>query len=357
MPTFPADTFAEAHPRSDDGAPIFTFTPKAGHAPAGELARWISDRRPEVDALLQRHGALLFRGFGVEDALGFEAVAKALDPELRNDYLGTSPRAAITEFVHSASELPSQFPVPQHAEMSFVPRPPRKVFFHCQVPPRAHGETPVCDLRKVWAQLQPRVREEFLARGVRNIRNYHGPETKAGRDFWKLKRWDEMFGTTDRGVVEARCREQRFEASWDKGGRLRLVNTQDAARQHPATGETAWHNHVQVFHVAAAALEYEKIVKRQGGLRARGLALFTRALTALKGLRTAPEEQGMHCTFGDGGEIPLSTVRQVSDVFWRNMVFVPWRFGDVLAIDNFNTSHGRMPYTGLRNIQVAWTSG
>ena len=32
----------------------------------------------------------------------------------------------------------------------------------------------------------------------------------------------------------------------------------------------------------------------------------------------------------------------------------PWRRGDVLAIDNFAVSHGRLPDSGPREIAVAW---
>jgi hypothetical protein len=38
-----------------------------------------------------------------------------------------------------------------------------------------------------------------------------------------------------------------------------------------------------------------------------------------------------------------------------NVIF-PWRKNDVLAIDNFSTSHGRLPYEGPREILVCWSA-
>ena len=62
----------------------------------------------------------------------------------------------------------------------------------------------------------------------------------------------------------------------------------------------------------------------------------------------------MHCTRLDGGEIPDADLEHVRDVVWRHLVVVPWRRGDVVAIDNQSTSHGRLPYEGPRQIAVCW---
>jgi alpha-ketoglutarate-dependent taurine dioxygenase len=35
-------------------------------------------------------------------------------------------------------------------------------------------------------------------------------------------------------------------------------------------------------------------------------------------------------------------------------VITPWKNGDVLAIDNDSTGHGRLPFYGPRMIAVAW---
>lgn len=346
-------SFAIRELRSTNGRPMALVDGEG--AGLGALREWIVAERPVIEAQWLRHGALRLRGFGVLGAEAFEQAALSLEPDLKTDYLGTSPRAAKSRYVFSASELPPHYPIAQHIEMSFLPSAPRKLFFHCTMASTRDGETPTVDMRKVWADLDPTVRGSFADRGVRNIRNYDGPGSPKGFDLWKLKRWDELFQTTDRTIAERKAREQGLHCEWLPQDRLRLINAQPASRVHPVTGETAWFNHVQVFHAAAAAIEYRHIRRRQRGLRSAFFSALTSSLTALKQRRLRPEEQGMHTTYGDGGEIPRGHVEHLLDTIWNHLVIEPWQEGDILAIDNRSTAHGRLPYRGPREVLVAWT--
>lgn len=339
--------------QSSNGKPMAVV--EGGGAPLSALTGWIQSNRERLEQAWTQHGSLRFRGFDVLGPQQFEQVALALEPDLKNDYLGTSPRNAKSKYVFSASELPPVYPISQHIEMSFLPSAPRKLFFHCTVPTAKDGETPTVDYRAVLRDLDPAVRAEFEKRGIRNVRNYDGPATPKGLDLWKLKRWDEMFQTSDKAVVEKKAAEQGLTVEWLPKDRLRLTNTQPATRQHPVTGEKVWFNHVQVFHLASAALEYSHILRRQKNLRSLGFAAITHSLTAVKRAFTAPERQALHATYADGGEIPLAHVRHLLDTIWKHLVIEPWRKGDVLAIDNRSTGHGRLPFSGPREVLVAWT--
>lgn len=321
------------------------------------LATWIRENQAQVSNLLRDHGALLFRGFGVRTPADFEKAALALEPNLGSEYLGTSPRLGVgnTKHVFSASELPGYYPIPQHCEMTFVKNPPKKLIFSCLVPVQGPGgETPLVDFRKVWAELDPAVRDRFVQGGFRIIRNYEGPEGAGRFDFWKLKRWDEIFGTTDRAMVEAKCAEAGFVPEWLARGRLRLVSEQPAMQPHPETGVPVWFSHVQVFHLGSAPAEYERIWKRMREPRLWGLWQFSRVMVAMK--RRAPSiDQSMHVTYADGREIDERDLEHLRDVIWKNLVAFPWQLGDIVAIDNRSVSHGRMPYRGPREIVVAWS--
>ena len=114
-------------------------------------------------------GAILFRGFQVKSGSDFQTAVQQYNPDLSNEYRGTSPRRLIggTEYVFSASELPPSYPIPQHIEMSFLPAPPRKLFFCCiEAPTSTGGETCLCDFKKVYEQLDPSIREEFETKQV-----------------------------------------------------------------------------------------------------------------------------------------------------------------------------------------------
>ncbi len=355
--TMPAAQFADTAPivadQTSDSLPL--FVQPAHSTSVSDVCTWLRNNEEWVQSKLARNGALFFRGFDVGGADDFEAIARSIDDELQNDYLGTSPRDGLTDYVFSASELPGFYPIPQHCEMSFVAKPPRRVFFCCLEEPAAgSGETPLVDFRQVYCDLDPAVRQRFEEGGVRIVRNYSAPGKTGKRDLWQLKGWDEMFLTTDRDAVEERCRAEGFEPIWGDGGELRLVSTHPVSREHPVTGERVWHNHTQVFHLSAAAGEYKRIYQLRPSLRNWGLWQFARAMIAFKRASAKSDEQPMHCTYTDGSEIPDADMENVRDAIWKNLKIIPWRRGDVVAIDNHSVAHGRLPYRGPRTVAVCW---
>jgi len=320
----------------------------------GHLVEWLNLHKGWVREQLARWGAILLRGFAVTDANAFERVARVIDGELKNEYLGTSPRNALTSHVFTASELPPFYPIPQHCEMSFTKNPPRRLFFCCLVEPAAGcGETPLCDFRRVLEDLDPALVRRFESGGIRIVRNYAGAGSASRFNPFQLKRWDEMFLTSDRDAVEARCREEGFEPVWTGSDGLRLVSTQPVTRTHPETGERAWHNHVTTFHPTQAAGEYRRIHALRPTLKHWALLQVARLLETFERRRPS-EELAMQCTHLDGSAIVDADIEAVRAAVWKHLVVTPWKAGDIVAIDNFAVSHGRLPYSGPRLIAVAW---
>ena len=323
------------------------------------LCCWLQENRAWVHEQLMEHGALRFRGFGINTPKHFEILARSIDAELKNNYLGTSPRNELTEYVFSASELPDYFPIPQHCEMSFCSTPPRRLFFQClEAPAAGSGETTLCDFRKVWRDLPDEICKRFEEKGIRIVRNYacrntESTENERSNDPTMLKSWDEMFGTTDRNEVEKQCREEGFETEWLEHDGLRLTSTQPVFRDHPVTGTRAWFNHTTTFHSGTALAELSRIAKYRPSERHQGLVKIATLLQE-KLEATPPEERSMHCTHLDGSEISQADLEVVRDTIWKHLVVEPWERGDVVAIDNYSISHGRLPYEGARKIAVCW---
>lgn len=335
---------------------LYTVTPDSDNSKEKLLERLASEKA-ELKSKLIENGAILLRGFQLRSPEDFEDVALALEPGLQNNYAGTSPRNSRTKFVHSASELPGHYPIMQHCEMSFLPTAPRYLFFFCFVEPQDGGETPICDFRKVYDQMDPKIREEFERKGVKLIRNYTGPNTKTATDVYQLKRWDELFKTTDHNVVEEECKKNELTPTWLDDDKLKLVNTRPAVQRHPDTGEMVWFNHLQVFHREAAAIEYNHVFKRRGDFFSLKYMLALNTITLFKRLFKKPTDEAMHMVFADDdSEIPRTYVEHVQNLIWKNLEANPWKLGDVLMIDNFSTSHGRLPYKGPRDILVAWSA-
>lgn len=327
----------------------------AGIADVASLAAWLGANRDWITTQLHAVGALHFRSFGVRGVDDVETLARAIEPGLQNEYLGSSPRVALSKsgYVFSASELPDFYPLPAHNEMSFTAKPPSRIFFACTIAPQKDGETPLVDFRAVYRDLAPALRDKWAAKGLRIIRNYSGPaETK--KDFLELKKWPDMFSTTDRRVVEATCAREGFKAVWKSNDRLALVSEHTPVRAHPVTGEPVWFNHIHNFHLDAGHLEYWQVFKHRPTLRHLRYWALARALSAWKRRTVKAEDQAMHATFADGSEIPAGEVDAVIRAIWKNLVITPWQQGDVVVIDNASTGHGRLPFEGPREVVVAW---
>ena len=323
-----------------------------------ELLQWLTTNNEMLSKKFTRHGAILFRGFEINTPKDFEELALAVDPRLEHSYYGTSPRNMVpgTNYVFTASELPGYYPIPQHCEMAYVKHPPVSIFFYCHVEPDYGGESPICNFRKVYAELNPNIRDEFDKKGVITVRNYSGLENKSLFNLFELKKWNEIFNTTDKTEVEKQCREQEIEFEWKENGNLRLLHRTPAAIGHPVTKEKTWFNHLQVFHPHGADVEYSYIHAHQHRAKTLFWKNFLGLMVKLKSLTTAPINQSMNLLFGDGTPIPDSYVEHVLEVIWKNLVILPWKKNDVIALDNFSTAHGRLPYEGKREILVSWST-
>jgi alpha-ketoglutarate-dependent taurine dioxygenase len=286
-----------------------------------DVADWAAGHRELLDRHLLAHGALLFRGFGVEGAAGFERFAAAVCGEL----YGENP-----EHQPIGPESPIQTPVAYspakkllwHNENSFNRTWPSRILFCCEVPAAEGGETPIADSREVYRRLPPGIREPFEAKGVRYLRNYSGELGLA---------WQTVFHTGSRQEVEARCRAEGIEAEWGAGGRLRTRAVRPAVLAHPATGEPCWFNQAQHWHPAC-------------------LDPATRqSLAGLYGEEDLPRS----CSYGDGSPIPDQAMAAILEVYRELEVAFPWQRADVLLLDNVLAAHARNPYSGERRILVA----
>ena len=289
--------------------------------PRGEtdLEEWIAGHRDEVEADLDRHGALLLRGFGVDDAESFEAVAGAVAGELFGDY-GDLPHEPGDGKVYRSTPYPADRAILFHNESAHLPQWPLRQFFHCVEAADEGGETPIVDCRRVHAALDPELLHRFTEQGLLYVRNFVEPFDVP---------WKTFFQTEEHSVVEEYCRSRGMEWSWN-GDVLQTRTRAPAVARHPRTGEDLFFNQIQVHHVACL----------EPGLRATMEDLF------------APEEMPRNVYFGDGEPIPDEVVTGLVDLYYDLSVEFPWQPGDVLVVDNMLIAHARNPFSGSRKICV-----
>jgi alpha-ketoglutarate-dependent taurine dioxygenase len=104
-----------------------------------------------------------------------------------------------------------------------------------------------------------------------------------------------------------------------------------AATSHPRTGEFAWFNQAQHWHLSCLDPE-------------------TRA--ALR-VSFNEEDYPRNCYYGDGSPIEDSVIDEILEVYRGLEVSFPWRKGDIVMLDNMLTAHGRNPFAGQRKLFVA----
>lgn len=286
-----------------------------------DLAAWVRAHRVEVEALLASHGAVLFRGFGPREAADFETLMRALSERLiKYDYRST-PRSDVSEYVYTSTEYPCELSIPLHNEMSYAADWPMRLWFLCAEAAAEGGETPVADSRRVYARLDPAVRERFAEKQVLYVRNYG-----SGFDL----PWQNVFQTADPTAVESFCRASGIEWEWRGSDQLRTRERHQAVARHPRTGEMVWFNQAHLFHVSSLRAELRD--------------------TLLEAM--AEDDLPRNTYYGDGSPIEASALEAIGEAYEREAVTAPWQSGDVLLVDNMLAAHGRAPYRGRRRVLV-----
>lgn len=322
------------------------------------LFSFMEHNRDWINDMLLRYGAVLFRSFDIMSAQDVEDTVLSFEPNLNNQYRGTSPRhtQGNTEYVFSAAEVPSHFPIAQHLEMSFLPQPPKQLFFSAlKAPATIGGETALADFRQVYQEIPKRLRDKLQSKKLRYRRTHKEVGERFTHDVAAMLSWSDLFDTSNKTEVEALSQQEGTPMRWEDDDTFVSEFESEAFQRHPQTGEAVWFNHAQVFHWTTFPAELMAAFRRTGDVRFLRRAVVTGAVSLLKyGLLR--RKMALHVEFGDGTPLSVWDMHQIRKAVHRNSVYNRWQQGDILMIDNYSTSHGRQPtYDKGRNIVVAWS--
>lgn len=301
--------------------PSSTPSPHMIAAPTlgSDLAGFVAARQSDMQANLLEHGALLFRGFGVNSLDDFQGFLAALGlPPMEYVYRST-PRSQVAKDVFTATEYPRQQEIPLHNENAYQRDWPLQLSFYCEAPATGGGQTSIADMRRVTSAIGEETLDAFARRGVRYTRHF--------RDHVDLS-WSNVFQTDTREGVTDFCSRNGLREEWLADGTLRTSQECQGVARHPTTGEVFFFNQAHLFHPSSlgkAAAE---------------------ALVQMFGADRLPR----YASFGDGDDIPDKMLADVRTAFETNAVNVEWRRGDVLLLDNMRMAHGRRSFEGPRRV-------
>ncbi len=279
-----------------------------------------------IERALLKHGAILFRGFGVNTPSTFLRFLQCASQDLLSYVDGNSPRRRITKGIYTSTEYPAQYFISLHNELSYSNQWPSKLYFCCINEASRGGETPIADSREVLKRLSPRIVKEFTRRGVKYIRNLH-------RGYGFGPSWQDTFETCDKSVVAKYCSAAAIDFKWIEDETLRLTHVRPAVADHPKTGEQVWFNQADQFHPSTHPIElYESLMAICGGRE---------------------EHLPQYACFGDDTPIEASALEEIREITRGSASIFPWQKGDVMLIENMLVCHGRMPYSGPRKILVS----
>ena len=354
---FPLIAQASAKPAAD-GDDAATANSTATIVAYAQAARQLLEEQ------LVTHGAVYFRGLPLSGALDFAAFIDALGWNAVKLGGGGTQRSDIAKGVRSASDEPPTQTIEPHMDMAHSKAHPTHIAFYCLEgpPPGVGGETVLTNMRGVYSDLEAQgVPQAFAEKGGVA---YHKRLWSAAQTNHTGYTWQKFFFTEglDEALDEVRKRDPGAIVAQETDmidfqevrarplvsppplpapharthpahaahqvarpcpsrarapHQLRPRQVLPAVWQHPRTSEPIWFNGVHTNHrsyyVEAAHID-------------------------------TSEGSPMDTTYADGSAIPESTIGAVRKAYWENSVAVRLQSGDLVVVDNYLASHGRMSW-------------
>ena len=108
------------------------------------------------------------------------------------------------------------------------------------------GQTPICDMRKVTADLNEKqdIVGNLMEHGIRYYRTLPSIKTPEGAVY----SWEKTFATSDREKVEKDLASFGYTAEWTELNSLKYFYKMTSMKSHPVTNEKVFYRFKQIKH-------------------------------------------------------------------------------------------------------------
>ena len=290
-----------------------------------EFYSYLADNFEFLKSTLAKRGAVLFRGCPVDSAEDFEKMLDKAQFENAPYVGGAAPREAVTKSrILTANDSPPHEKIPFHHEMSQVPKPPKYIFFYCDIPASKGGETSIVDSNEVYNEfvsIDASFAKEVEEKGIRYVRVMPKENDKSspiGRS------WKSTFMAETREQAEEKMKEQGMNWTW--------LDNDDLITE-------------------TATLPAIKVYEEE-----QRPTFFNSMVAAYIGWEDVRNDRKKAVKLGDGDSVKGDVLEKVAVAMDEKSVNFKWAKGDVLWLDNRQVMHARRPFEGERRILASIAS-
>lgn len=306
-------------PVAADGPPLIPVCSATDGG--GSLQVWLARHRDEVRGHLLSAGAVLLRGFSELQPGDVSAISVELTGTTFSYNERTTPRRQLARHAYTATEYPADQEIFLHNENAYASQWPAYLYFYCERPAAAGGETTMADLTKVQAAIPRQIQETLQRRGLVHRRTFR---RNLGLS------WQEAFGITSFEMLQAFCGREGYRVAACDDDCVVLDYPHSPLARNPADGAIRWFNHAAFF-------------------QPDGVDPATRsAIELLYGEEGFPNRM----LYGDLQPLEPEIVCQLRKAYSDATTGHRWQRHDLLVLDNMRHAHGRRPFSGARSVWV-----
>ena len=303
------------------------------HAPVENL-------KSEIFRIIDEKGGLLFRDAGLFTPKKYSEFLARINFCHHSYVGGTAPRTDLGDGIYTATDLPADFTVMPHQEMTYLDNAPDYISFYCYEPPSNGQKTQLlADVRALEDQLPWDLKKRYQGKRAR-LRRILPPEGSAEVLARREKSWQEMIGVKEKEQALEIGDLRGWDLQWTEGDYL--VIEQEPARffrDHPVHGEI-WCNQ------GLAAQPLQRLLVAE---------IDCRSADAQR-LRTTIAENTDHTDvmiMEDGSRVPDGDVSTWFELCLAAKTEYALDRGEIIILDNMLMAHGRSTFTGTRTMYTA----